>query len=158
MIEEKRKTGIKAVGDASWGIHFCQFYQNKEDLIDILVPYFKAGLESNEFCMWVTAEPLGVEEAKASLRQAVKNLDEYIQKGQIEIIDYAQWYTKSGKFDADEVLRGWVKKEKLAIEKGFDGLRLTGNTFWLERKDWEDFTAYEEKVNSVIGKYRMLAI
>ena len=63
MREEIRKTGIDIIGDAPWGTHLCQFYQTKGDLIDILVPYFKAGLENNEFCMWVTAEPLSENEA-----------------------------------------------------------------------------------------------
>jgi len=67
------------------GIHLCQFYQNKEDLIDVLVPYFKAGLENNEFCMWITSEPLGVEDAKTSLKRTVENLDDYIETSQISI-------------------------------------------------------------------------
>ncbi|MHC4720030.1 MAG: MEDS domain-containing protein, partial [Planctomycetota bacterium] len=54
MEEKARKTGIEIVGDVPWGTHFCQFYQTKDDLIDVLVPYFKAGLKNNEFCMWVT--------------------------------------------------------------------------------------------------------
>ena len=45
-----------------------------------------------------------------------------------------------------------------ALEQGYEGLRLTGNTFWLEQADWDDFTRYEEAVNNVIGQYRMLAI
>jgi len=153
-----RKSGIEIIGEVPWGTHFCQFYQGKEDLIEILVPYFKQGLENNEFCMWVTSEPLGAEDAKAAFKQKVKNLDEYIKKGQIEILDYSQWYTKTGRFDADKVLEGWVKKEEQAVERGFDGLRLTGNTFWLEKKDWENFANYEAIVNSVIGKHRMLVI
>jgi len=158
MVGSNRKSGIGVVGDVPWGTHLCQFYQTKEDLIEILVPYFKAGLENNEFCMWITSEPLQVEEAKAALKKAVINLDDYIKKGQIEILDYSEWYTRAGKFDADEVLQGWVDKEKLALEKGLDGLRLTGNTFWLEPKDWKDFYDYEAMVDRVIGQYHMLAI
>jgi PAS domain S-box-containing protein len=127
-------------------------------LIDILVPYFKTGLENNEFCMWITAEPLNAKKAKASLKKVVSNLDDYIEKGQIEILDYSQWYTKSGKFDADDVLDGWVEKEKQGLERGFDGLRLSGNTFWLEDKDWRGFTQYEEMINDIIGNYKMLAV
>jgi len=56
-----RKSGIEALGNVPWGTHFCQFYQTTEDLTDILVPYFKSGLENNEFCFWVTSQPLGVE-------------------------------------------------------------------------------------------------
>jgi len=156
--KEKRRSGIDVIGDISWGTHFCQFYQTKEDLIDILVPYFKAGLENNEFCMWVTSEPLHAEEAKNALTKALKNLDDYIKKGQIEILDHTDWYTKSGRFEADKVLQGWVEKEKEALKRGFEGLRLTGNTFWLEKEDWKDFADYEAIVNDVIDKYKMLAI
>jgi len=68
MVADKRKTGIDIIGDVPWGTHFCQFYQTKQDLIDILVPYFKAGLENNEFCMWVTSEPLNKKEAEEVMR------------------------------------------------------------------------------------------
>jgi len=158
MEISERRTGIDILGAVPWGTHLCQFYHTQEDLIDILVPYLKSGLDDNEFCMWITAEPLNEEEAKASLKKAVRNLDNYITKGQIEIIDYSDWYTKSGKFDADKVLQGWVEKEKRALERGFDGLRLTGNIIWLERQDWQDFKEYEAIVDSVINNYRMLAI
>ena len=69
-----RKTAIDIIGDVPWGTHFCQFYETKEDLIDILVPYFKAGLENNEFCMWITSEPLHVEDAIRALKRQLKNL------------------------------------------------------------------------------------
>jgi len=158
MKKEKRKSGISVVGDVPWGTHLCQFYTTKEDLLDILIPYFKTGLENNEFCMWVTSEPLNVEEAKTALGKVVKNLDEYIKKGQIEILDYRSWYVKSKKFDSDRVSKGWVEKEKCALQNGFDGLRLTGNTFLLGKNDWDDFKSYEETVNDVIDKHRMIAI
>jgi MEDS: MEthanogen/methylotroph, DcmR Sensory domain len=49
MTEEPRKTGIGPLGEISWGTHFCHFYESKEDLLDVVVPFFKAGLENNEF-------------------------------------------------------------------------------------------------------------
>ncbi len=158
MEEKMRKTGIDIIGDVSWGTHFCQFYKTKEDLIDMLVPYFKAGLENNEFCMWITSDPLNTEEARRELKNKVKNLDDLIKKGQIEILDYSRWYTKSGYFDPEKVLRSWIEKERQALKRGFDGLRLTGNTFWLEKRDWQNFANYEAIINGVIGKYRMLAV
>ena len=153
-----RNTGIPIIGDVPWGTHFCQFYQTQQDLIDILVPYFKAGLENNEFCMWVTSEPLGAAEAKAALSQQLDNAGDYIRRGQLEILDYSQWYTLGGKFESDRVLRGWVDKLDGALQRGWDGLRLTGNTFWLEKSGWQDFYEYEATVDGVIGRYRMLAI
>jgi hypothetical protein len=158
MEERKRKSGIDILGDVPWGTHFCQFYQTKGGLIDILVPYFKAGLENNESCMWVTSEPLRAEEAEKSLRKAIKDLDKYIKRGQIEILDYSQWYTKSGKFEADKVFRGWANKKNEALKRGFDGLRLAGNTYWLDKRSWEAFKRYEEEVDDIIKSHRMLAI
>jgi PAS domain S-box-containing protein len=158
MGDELRNSGIDVIGGVPWGTHFCQFYKTKQDLIDILVPYFKAGLESNEFCMWVTSEPLMVAEAQEAMSRVVKSFDKYLRKGQIEIIPYNEWYMLAGTFDDDRVLKGWVSKLEQALARGYSGLRLTGNTFWLERNHWQAFTEYETKVNNVIGKYKMLAI
>ena len=158
MEAKLRKTSIEVVGNVPWGTHFCQFYQTKEDLIDILVPYFKAGLEDNEFCMWITAEPLNADDAHKALQKKVRNLDDYIKKDQIEILDYNQWYTKQGHFDPDNILQGWIDKEQNALKKGFEGFRFTGNTCWLKKRDWEKFANYEEVVNNVIARYRMLAV
>ncbi len=60
--------------------------------------------------------------------------------------------------DSERVLNGWVEKLNQALENGYDGLRLTENTFWLEKKDWSDFADYEEKLDSIIGNYQMMAL
>jgi PAS domain S-box-containing protein len=153
-----RGFGIDLVGAVPWGTHLCQFYESKEDLIDILVPYFAEGLRNNEFCMWVTSPPLEVEEATEALRTAVPDLAEYFRKGQIEIISYDDWYMLGGEFDSNRVLQGWVEKETAALKRGFAGLRLTGNTFWIERSLWKSFVDYEEAVNAVIGEHKMIAV
>ncbi len=158
MEEEQRKSGINSIGDVPWGTHFCHFYHTKEDMLNILIPYFRAGLENNEFCMWVTSEPLKVDDAGAALQRAVPDLDECIRRGQIEIIDYSQWYTATGRFDQDRVLAGWVEKETSALKRGYEGLRLTGNTSWLEKSDWKSLSEYEAIVDNVIGLHRMIAI
>ncbi len=158
MTEQARKLGIDVLDEAPWGTHLCHFYDTKEDLIDVLVPYFMAGLENNESCIWVTSEPLKAEAAKASLNKAVENLDHYIKKGQIEILDSSEWYSESGQFDIDEVLRDWIKKKNQALERGFDGLRITGNTSWVEKSHWNGFHMYERAVDNAIGRHRMLAM
>ena len=100
-----RKTGIDVLGDVVWGAHFCLFYRTKQDLIDILVPYFKAGLENNEFCIWVTANPLTPKQAENNLKKAVPDLDTYLKKGQIEILPYDRLYLYRGRFDRQRVLK-----------------------------------------------------
>ena len=157
-VEELRKTGIDVIGDVPWATHFCQFYQTRQDLLDILVPYFKSGLKNNEFCMWVTAEPLAEEEARQEIAKAMPDFAQYLAKGQIEVLTYDTWYLKNGVFDLQRVLDGWVDKLNQALAKGYAGMRVTGNTAWLEKKGWKDFTEYEAEINKVIGKYKMIAL
>jgi PAS domain S-box-containing protein len=158
MAGKLRKMGIDLIGDVPWGTHLCQFYQTKEDLIDILLPYFQAGLENNELCIWVTSKPLPETEAKETMRKAVPDFDRYLKREQIEIVPCTEWYLKDGAFNLQRVLGAWIDKLKAALVQGFEGLRVTGNTAWLEKRDWKNFADYEEKVNQVIGKYRMIAI
>ena len=158
MKGQLRKSGIDIIGDIPWGTHFCQFYQTKEDLIDILVIYFKAGLENNELCIWVTSQALEVEEAKEALGKAVPDIDVYLERGQIEIIPYTQSYLKDNPFDSEKILDGWIEKLNQALTAGYDGMRSSGDTFWLEKKDWSNFVEYEEEIDSLIGNYQMLAL
>jgi signal transduction histidine kinase len=151
-------SGIPAIGDIPWGSHFCNFYATAEDLADSLVPFFKAGLEHNEKCLWVTSEPFGVEDAKTALRNAVPRLEEYLREGRIDIIDHRDWYLRSGETQADDVLQGWVDRKEQALARGLSGLRLTGNTAWLEAKDWKSFTDYEEKVNQTFRQHEIVAL
>ncbi len=153
-----RKTGADTLGDVSWGAHFCLFYKAKEDLIDILVPYFKAGLENNEFCMWVTSGPNGKKVAERAMREAVPNFDQYLKKEQIQVVSHNQWYLKDGVFSSQRVLDVWVDKLNHALTAGFTGMRVTGDMAWLEEKDWSNFIDYEEQVNKAIGNYQMIAI
>ncbi|AWK89677.1 sensor histidine kinase [Azospirillum thermophilum] len=151
-------SGIPAIGTIPWGSHFCQFYETAGDLVDTLVPYFKAGLEANEQCMWVTSSPLRADDAQTVLRKAVPDLDRRMRKGQIEIIDHNDWYLRSGKMGADEVITGWLQRKEQALSRGYDGFRLTGNTYFLEAEDWDSFAEYEEKVNDCFCDHRVLAL
>src|SRR4051794_33090668 len=153
-----RVSGIGAVGELPWGAHFCQFYQTREDLLDTLVPYFKAGLENNEFCLWVASEPLPAAEAKPLLAKAMPAFDDFLARGQLEVCDLGDWYGPGGRFDADAVLARWLDCERKALQRGFAGLRSTGNTFWLERVHWDSFLAYEAKVTAAFARRRVIAL
>ncbi|HEV7369908.1 sensor histidine kinase [Arenibaculum sp.] len=151
-------SGIPAVGQVRWGTHFCQFYETAADLVDTLVPYFKAGLENNEQCLWVAARPLGAEEAGNALRAAVPDLDRRQRRGQIQIVDAGEWYLRDGKKGADILLDEWLALKDRALENGYLGLRATGNTYFLEAGDWDSFAEYETKVNACFCDHRVIAL
>jgi signal transduction histidine kinase len=152
------ESGIETLGPLPWGTHFCQFYKTREDLLETLVPYFRAGLRDNEVCLWVTSEPLVAEEARAAMAEVIPDFDRHLASGQIEIMDYADWYLALGNANADEVLTAWVERQQRALDQGYNGLRLTGNTFWLESSGWNDFMEYERKVNETFWKFRILGL
>ncbi len=158
MAAELRKTGIDFIGDVPWGTHFCHFYETKDDLLDILIPYFKTGLENNEFCMWVVFPPRIEEEAMEALRSAIPNVDRHVAAGDIEILPHTRWYLKDGIFDPQRVSDGWQKKLTQALSRGYDGMRVNGNEAWLKEKDWNDFSAYEKRLNELIANRRMIAL
>ena len=119
---ENRKSGIALIGDLSWGSHFCHFYQTADDLVEILVPYFRAGLENNELCVWVTSRPLGVKGAAKALSESVPRFEEYAKGGRIEIVPSRRW-PAVGEETGIAILAMLDK----AISGGFDGLRLACN-------------------------------
>ena len=153
-----RKLGIAGVEDVPWGTHICQVYTTQADLLEILTPYFSEGLKSNEFCLWITAQPLGIAAAKAALHDAVPHLDAFLASGQIEILDHLEWYTSLGKFDGTRTHAAWLSKLETALERGFDGLRLSGDTYWLAADEFKPFIEYEANLDPVIACNRMLAI
>ncbi|HEY9420507.1 MAG TPA: MEDS domain-containing protein, partial [Thermoanaerobaculia bacterium] len=150
-------SGIDVVGEIPFGTHFCQFFRSKQDLIDSLVPYFTTGLRNGELCLWVTSEPLDAAEATELMHAAMPDFGDYLASGQIEIHNYLDWYLKSGG-RPDQALQAWIDWEKLALERGFTGLRLTGNTAWLETSGWDEFVAYEEDVNRTFGQFRIVGL
>src|SRR5205823_10553143 len=104
-VEPGRKTGISVIGDVRWGTHFCYFYETKQDLLDTLAPFFKAGLENNEFCLWVVSPSLTVEEAKHALGQVVPELDRHLAEGDLEIHVHDECYLHNGRCDPQRVIQ-----------------------------------------------------
>jgi len=114
---ENRKSGIAVIGDLPWGSHFCQFYHTKKDLLDVLIPYFKAGLENNEFCVWVTSDFLTKEEAIKALKKSVPAFSEHLANGQMEVFPYTDWYLIGGNFDLQRTLNMWMEKHDDALSR-----------------------------------------
>src|SRR6201988_316938 len=179
MAPELRNSGISVVGDIAWGTHFCHFYETKEDLIDILVPYFKAGLENNEFCMWVVSDSLGEEEARSALRKNIPEADLYLAGGHMEIVPYpwltssrqqssptdnieiiphTDLYLKGGAFMAELALNGWYQKLADATARGYTGLRANGDEAWLTEENWKAFSDYDKSLDENLAGKRMIVL
>jgi DNA-binding CsgD family transcriptional regulator len=152
-----RRSGIRIIGDVPWGTHLCIFYETKEDLLDTAVCYFEAGLKSNEFCVWAISDPV-TETARDALRLAVPNLDELLEARQLEILQGSEWYLKGGQFDFKRVTSGWSEKLQGALAKGYDGMRVSGNAFWIETNHWKAFCEYEHELDRSLAGHKMIVL
>jgi len=132
-----RKTGIRFCSEMPWGAHVCLFYETREDLLDTNASYIKAGLDNNEYCVWATSETITEEQAWTVLRRDIPDLESRITAKQIEILPGYDWYLKGGPFNSRKITNGWHEKLHYALDRGFDGIRISGNAFWLQSNHWK---------------------
>jgi hypothetical protein len=117
-----RNFGVDLVGAVPWGTHLCQLYETKQDSLDIIFPYFAAGLHDNEYCLWVTSSPQEATEATASLKQAIPRFSCYLKQNKMAIINYTDIFT--GSFDVNVLLDWLLEQEKTAVAYGSQGYGL----------------------------------
>ncbi len=153
-----RDSGIRLMGNMPWGSHICIFYETPRDLMDSAASYFKAGLENNELCVWAISGPITIDQARESLRTVIPKFDKWFASGQIELIPGRDWYLRGDDFDLERITSGWSRKLSAALERGYDGLRISGNAFWVATNHWNEFSEYEAELDrSVIGQ-KMLVL
>ena len=159
MAEELRKTGISVVGDLPWCAHFCYFYETKQDLLDILIPYFKTGLENKEFCLWVisNSELLTVEEATSALRNALPDLDRYVAERSIEVVGHDDWFLSGKTFDPYKVADRFKQKLNEALARGYAGMRVSGSPAWLHEAGPKELRKFEVELDKLFPHERTIA-
>ena len=158
MVTRLRKTGIDVVGVRPWGTHLCQVYETKDDLLDTLVPYFKAGLASNEHCVWIIANPLTETEARAALGEAVPVLDRHFAERSIEIVLARDWYFEDDPFSPMSTMKRWKEKLADALGRGYDGLRVAGQVSWLSATQWKALCDYEKALDESMSNQPMIVL
>ncbi len=134
--QEKRDSGLSVLGEVGWGTHICHFYQTKNDLLEVLIPYFRAGLEGNEHCVWVTSE-FYLEEAQELIKKRFSH--------GVEVLSYEDLYTTD---DKQELVDNWVRKLNQSLAEGYDGIRIAGDAAWLDSLN--KFIGYEEEIHKTI--------
>jgi DNA-binding CsgD family transcriptional regulator len=159
MASGLRHTGVKVLGDVPWGTHICLFYETKQDLLDVLVPFFVAGLESREACLWVVAEPLTEADAETALRESVPGFDEHASAGSIEIRSGYEWYLgPDGRLDVERVIEGLEDRLGAAGTRRCEGLRASGNAFWPDGAPAVRFDQYESALDAALQGRSMLIL
>jgi DNA-binding CsgD family transcriptional regulator len=153
-----RDSGIRLLGELPWGAHICLFYESKEDLLDTNIAFLGAGLRNKELCIWAISEPLAEAEARNAFANDIPDFDLHLAAGDIEILRGHEWYLKGNEFDLQRITGGWHDKLNIALAKGYEGIRISGNAFWLATSYWKDFCEYEHELDRSLGGRPMIVL
>jgi excisionase family DNA binding protein len=151
-------TGIAEVPQIVQGIHICYFFKDKEGLSNVILPFVKTGLRCNEKCIIVTSDPINSNEMRTEFNKTGMRIDDYLNSGQLLIVEHESWYTNHGEYNIDDVLNRWSEAEKQALYEGYTRLRAVGILSWISPKEWSLFVDYETIVDSFIKKQKMIAL
>ncbi len=147
--ESKVLPGVLAdIGDGS---HFCAFYESKDDLIDLVLPFFMGGASRNELCVWMTPDSVNAQDAALHARLAL------IESG-IELYPGREFYVKESRFESGRVMRFWNEKLQQALDAGRSGMRTSGDSFWLHAGVWKAFLDYEADLTKAIADKPMAVL
>ena len=158
MKRTLRPTGIDAIGNIPWGTHFCHFYQNNADLLAMQVPFFKAGLENNEYCIWITSEQTSIENATIALKDKLPGIDKYFERGSLEILSHPDWFLVNGQFALDQAIKFIHDRSDMVVERGYAGLRINGDDTWRDHRRWRDFMEFERALTPGIAGKKIIVL
>lgn len=147
-------TGIGSMIDIPWGTHFCYFYETKQDLLDALVPFFLAGLENDEFCLWVVYKPITEADALEAMRAAAPDLDRYLAENRFAILVHPDLETP----EQDNSLSYLYEQLESVLARGLEGMRLAGSPMCLQKMSGDCFREFEWRLGQAAAKNRLIAL
>jgi hypothetical protein len=132
--------------------HVIFFYTGREDKYYVLFTYLKAGLEKGEAVAYVASQE-SPDRIRLAMQEYGIDVERYEASGALKVIDYKSWYVVGGGFDPDRTMDSWRKLADESKEKGFRGLRVTG-----EMSCFFDYELVEELIEYENSLHRTLTI
>jgi len=120
------------------------------------VPFFKTGLENNEYCIWITSAQTTPEDAMVALKDKAPGIDKYLERGSLEILSNPDWFLLNGQFALDQAIQFIYDRLQTAEEHGYAGLRINGDDSWRDRKLWPDFIDFERALTPAIAGKKLI--
>ncbi|HYS68384.1 MAG TPA: MEDS domain-containing protein [Paraburkholderia sp.] len=159
MTTGTRQSGFSALGPISWGTHLCHFYESRSELLSVTADFLHAGLANREVGVWVAPALLGPDKARYMLTRTEPALAEYIDAGQLQILDGAQLYArpKSG-FNGGATVSLWSAAINDALGRGFEGLRVAGDAVCNETTDWVALLDYEASLKDKLASRPIIGL
>ena len=138
--------------------HVCAFFNSRDEQDEVLMPFFKEGMDRGEKLFHIV-DARNHDEHVAACRRHGMDVESATASGQLEVRHWEDAYLKDGYFDGDRMIR--VLEETVEANRARYGIsRLMGNMEWaLETAPGvTDIVEYEAKLNQVMPKYPDIAV
>lgn len=143
MRRADQPKGLPAVlAGVKHGSHICAFYETHDDLIDLVLAFLTSRVNRGELCLWMMPDGVS-DEARVRTNATLA------ERG-IESHRACDLYQKPH-FESGPVTRFWNEKLQEALVKGHSGMCASGDTFWLQPREWKTFLDYEAGLNNAIA-------
>jgi hypothetical protein len=132
------------------GSHICAFYSDSATRDKIVMPFLAQGLRTGDKCICALAS-LNPDEVLARLAHHV-DLDQSVERGQLEVATSADSYLRTGKFDTDDMLSFWEKTATAAEAADSGFARAAGEMpRALNTEDRRQFMRYESRLTEFVA-------
>lgn len=134
--------------------HICAFFHSKEEEYRVLLPFVREGIDRGEKIYHII-DPARHDAHEAALRAAGIDVATAKDKGQLEILDWAQAYLREGRFNMHSMLELVEKVLDARGAQGFALGRLVANMEWAlsNHPGVDDLVEYESRANYLLAKY-----
>ncbi len=153
-----RNTGIDLVGGVPWGTHISYFYYSNLDLYKHLIPFFKEGLENNEYCIWFISKNINRDEAVRFLKKEIADFEYYLEEGFFQFYDYKLIFYEEKQLNLEAAFKKIINIYDDLVTENFEGLRISFDSAWIKKKDFQQFLDFEIHLDNIIKDYQMIAL
>jgi hypothetical protein len=139
--------------------HACALFRDDEEEQEVLVPYFREGLDNGERVL-VILDPDEREARRQSLMDEGIDVEQLEDTRQLELLTWGQAYLRGGRFDQDAMLELLGSTVEETAKMGFSRTRIAGHMEWAltGMPGVEDLISYEARVNEVLARMRQPAV
>jgi PAS domain S-box-containing protein len=141
--------------DMPEGSYFSLLYDTDDEMAEVLLKFFDAGLKSNECCLLGLSDENHNKLALDILRGAGIDVDNYLKTGQIMLITCDECYVDNQV--AEREANHWETLYDESISAGFTGLRMFSE-FSIGDDAWDPFIEFEQMGMWVIEKKGIISI
>ena len=158
MTAEIRNTGLETLPEVRSGTHLCQFYKTADDLLGVTLPFIRAGLEKNEYCLWVAWEPVDTARVVEALATDLPDPSALFDGHQLEVASHCTPDFQRGLFQEGGLSDAVTERIRKAGAEGFSGVRMADNLSWHHEIDWCELIQGERAAAEAMAQDPVLAL